>query len=108
MNWVLVGLPLLMLLVGFPIYVIFVVSALVALILFMNVPLEIVIQQAFGSIDQFSLMAVPFFLFAGEVMGRGGMSQRLINWFIAMFGGVRGSLGVVTVASCEFFGCFQS
>ncbi len=104
MNWVLAGLPILMLLLGFPIYAIFFVATLVVLLLFMNVPLEVVVQQAFGSIDQFSLMAVPFFLFAGEVMGRGGMSRRLINWFMAMFGGVRGSLGYVTVASCEFFG----
>ena len=104
MSWVLAGLPIVMLVLGFPIYLIFFVSALVVLILFMNVPLEIVVQQAFGSVDQFSLMAVPFFLFAGEIMGRGGMSQRLINWFMAMFGGVRGSLGFVTVASCEFFG----
>jgi len=103
-TWVLAGLPVLMLVLGFPIYLIFFVSALVVLLLFMNVPLEIVVQQAFGSVDQFSLMAVPFFLFAGEVMGRGGMSRRLINWFMAMFGGVRGSLGYVTVASCEFFG----
>jgi C4-dicarboxylate transporter, DctM subunit len=103
-TWVLAGLPILMLVLGFPIYLIFFVSALVVLLLFMSVPLEIVVQQAFGSIDQFSLMAVPFFLFAGEVMGRGGMSRRLINWFMAMFGGVRGSLGYVTVASCEFFG----
>ncbi|HZU05220.1 MAG TPA: TRAP transporter large permease [Chloroflexota bacterium] len=104
MNWVLAGLPLLLLALGFPIYVIFLVSSLVVLILFMNVPLEIVVQQAFGSVDQFSLMAVPFFLFAGEVMGRGGMARRLIDWFTALLGGVRGSLGFVTVASCEFFG----
>jgi C4-dicarboxylate transporter DctM subunit len=70
----------------------------------MNVPLEIVVQQAFGSIDQFSLMAVPFFLFAGEVMGRGGMSRRLVDWFLSIFGGIRGSLGYVTIATCEFFG----
>ena len=43
----------------------------------MNVPLSVMHQTLFGSIDAFALLAVPFFIYAGELMGRGSVAQRL-------------------------------
>jgi C4-dicarboxylate transporter DctM subunit len=58
----------------------------------------------FGSLDNFPLLAVPFFVLAGEIMGRGGIANRVVNWVVSLIGGVRGSLAVTTVASSELFG----
>src|SRR5438046_8974459 len=46
-------------------------------------------------------------MFAGEVMGQGGISARLIRWMQSVFGGFRGSLALATVGSCEFFGAIS-
>ncbi|MGH6991306.1 MAG: TRAP transporter large permease, partial [Stellaceae bacterium] len=58
----------------------------------------------FGGLDNFPLMAVPFFILAGEIMGRGGIAKRVIAWVMSIVGGVRGSLALTTVASSELFG----
>ena len=52
----------------------------------------------------FPLLAVPFFVLAGEIMGRGGIANRVVTWVVSIIGGVRGSLAVTTVASSELFG----
>ena len=58
----------------------------------------------FGSLDNFPLLAVPFFVLAGEIMGQGGIARRVVAWVVSIIGGVRGSLAVTTVASSELFG----
>jgi TRAP-type transport system large permease protein len=57
----------------------------------------LVIQTIFRGIDSFPLMAIPFFLLAGEIMNTGGIAQRIISVAKAMLGHVRGGLGYVTV-----------
>jgi C4-dicarboxylate transporter DctM subunit len=103
MGWIIGLLPFALLCLGVPIYLIFLATAIVALWGF-GIPPTMIPQNIFGSIDSFTLLAVPFFIFAGEIMGRGGIAVRLVDWLMKMFGGVRGSLGLVTVASCELFG----
>ena len=58
-----------------------------------------VVQTVFRGIDNFPLMAIPFFLLAGEIMNTGGIAQRIIMVAKAMFGDVRGGLGYVTVVA---------
>lgn len=103
MGWVIGLLPFVLLCLGVPIYLIFFATAIVAL-WDKGIPPTMLPQNIFGSIDSFILLAVPFFIFAGEIMGRGGIAVRLVDWVMKMFGGVRGSLAMVTVASCELFG----
>jgi C4-dicarboxylate transporter DctM subunit len=103
MPWLIGLLPFALLCLGVPIYLIFLATAMVAL-WHSGLPTTIVPQNMFGSIDSFTLLAVPFFIFAGELMGRGGIAVRLVNWVMQMFGGMRGSLGLATVMSCELFG----
>ena len=50
---------------------------------------------------------MPFFIFAGEILSHGGISERLIRWVQSLFGGVRGSLALTTVGTCEFFGAIS-
>ncbi|MDE0056774.1 MAG: TRAP transporter large permease subunit, partial [Defluviicoccus sp.] len=76
MEWVMVLMPVGLLILGFPIFIILVATSAIILLFFMQVPHTAVHQVMFGSVDKFALMAVPFFIFAGELMGMGGISQR--------------------------------
>ena len=107
LAWVMGLLPLGLLLLGFPVFLTLLATALVLLLFFMDVPLVQMHITMFGSVDKFGLMAVPFFLFAGELMGRGGISKRLVAWVLSVFGGVRGSLGLTTVGTCTIFGAIS-
>lgn len=104
MGWVMAILPLALLALGFPIFIVLLATSVVLIVGFTGMPLAMAAQIMFGSLDKFVLLAVPFFIFAGELMSRGGISERIVNWVLAMLGGVRGSLGYTTVATCEFFG----
>jgi C4-dicarboxylate transporter DctM subunit len=104
MTWVLALLPLALLALGFPFFVILLATAAVVLAAFAPAPATVVHQVMFASIDKYALLAVPFFIFAGDLMGRGGVSRRLVRWVTSVIGGVRGSLpftalGTVTVFS---------
>ena len=107
MEWVMVIMPVGLLLLGFPIFVILLATSAIILIFFMEVPLTVVHQVMFGSVDKFALMAVPFFIFAGELMGHGGISRRIIDWVLSIIGGVRGSLALTTVGTCTIFGAIS-
>lgn len=95
--------PLILLALGFPIYIIFLTASAVALTLVVRVPPTVMVQTMFGSLDVFPLIAVPFFIFFGEIIARGGISKRLINWFLSLFGGLPGSLALATLGATEVF-----
>lgn len=95
--------PLILLALGFPIYIIFLAASAVALTLVVRVPPTVMVQTMFGSLDVFPLIAVPFFIFFGEIIARGGISKRLINWFLSLFGGLPGSLALATLGATEVF-----
>src|SRR5215468_5784148 len=62
---------------------------------------QIVAQNIINGADSFPLMAVPFFMLAGEIMNKGGLAKRIVNIALAAVGHVRGGLGYVTIlASC--------
>src|SRR6059058_3187322 len=62
---------------------------------------QIVAQNIINGADSFPLMAVPFFMLAGEVMNRGGLAKRIVDIALALVGHVKGGLGYVTIlASC--------
>jgi C4-dicarboxylate transporter DctM subunit len=104
MNWVIALAPLALLVLGFPIFIVLLASTSVVALLFMDIPLTLVPQVMFGSLDKFTLLAVPFFIFAGEIMSEGGISKRIVQWLLTMVGGLRGGLAFATVGACEFFG----
>jgi len=104
MNWVLTLFPIALLFLGFPIFIILLATVSVAGLLFMNVPMTLVPQIMFGSLDKFTLLAVPLFIFAGEIMSAGGISKRIIACIQSIFGHLRGGVALSTVVTCEFFG----
>ena len=107
MSFALGLLPIALLLAGFPIYLVLLSSSAVALLFFSNTPLNVIHQNLFGSIDAFALLAVPFFIYAGELMGRGSVAQRLVDVVQAGVGNVRGSLGLTTVGTSAIFGAIS-
>ncbi len=64
-------------------------------------------QKLTVAADSFPLMAVPFFILAGNIMGKGGVSQRLLNLAHIIFGRFTGGLALVTIAACVFFGAIS-
>lgn len=78
--------------------------ASIAVILGMNlVPPSFMIQTLFLSTDSFSMLAIPFFILAGDLMLQGGISNRLVNFARLLVGHVPGSMGLVTVLASMFF-----
>ncbi|MEO1494201.1 MAG: TRAP transporter large permease [Pseudomonadota bacterium] len=69
-----------------------------------GLPLLIGYQRIVAGINVFSLMAIPFFIFAGELMFHGGIAMRLVRFAQAAVGAVRGGLGIVNVFSSMLFG----
>lgn len=65
---------------------------------------QFVAQNMFSGLNSFTLIALPFFILAGTIMEGGGLSRRMINAADSIVGNVTGSLGMVTVIACMFFG----
>lgn len=75
----------------------------VAVLLAGDVNLLIVVQRMFASTDSFPLVAVPFFILAGDLLARGAMSQTLVSFAESLLGRIRGGLSAVAVAAGMFF-----
>ena len=89
---------------GFPVAFALAISAALAVFVGGRYPQLIVFKEMFTGIDSFPLMAVPFFILAGEIMMRGGISERLISLASSLVGRMRGGLGQVSILSSLFFG----
>ncbi len=72
--------------------------------LYLQVPLEVVGQKMLNGLNSYSIMAIPLFILAGEIMGEGGISQRLIDFSNLLVGRFRGGLAMVNVVASMFFG----
>lgn len=79
-------------------------AASIATALYLKIPLLAIVQQMVQGVRSFSLLAIPFFIIAGELMGRGGISRRLIELSNVIVGRVRGGLAMVNVLTSMFFG----
>jgi C4-dicarboxylate transporter DctM subunit len=97
-------LPSILLILGLPIFLVLLVTCLVAVLFVADVPTEAIQTYLFGGLDNLPLLAVPFFVLAGEIMAQGGIARRVVVWVVALVGGVRGSLAVTTIAASEVFG----
>jgi tripartite ATP-independent transporter DctM subunit len=72
--------------------------------LYLDLSPMVVVQQMVSGINSFSLMAIPFFIIAGEIMGQGGISDRLIKFSNVIIGWMRGGLAMVNILASMFFG----
>ena len=89
--------------IGTPVAFALAIGALSAFV-FEGLPLIVAFQRIVSGINIFSLLAIPFFIFAGELMYHGGIAQRLVRFASSAVGAVRGGLGVVNVFASMLFG----
>ncbi|MFW6054813.1 MAG: TRAP transporter large permease [Thermodesulfobacteriota bacterium] len=94
---------LLTLFLGFPVAFCLGITSLAALFK-ADIPLTLMAQRMFTGIDSFPLMAVPFFVLAGELMNKGGTTSRLIDFANVLVGRVRGGLAHTNIVASMFFG----
>ena len=80
------------------------VIATATTMLYLNIPMMTMVQQMAKSVNSFSLLAIPFFILMGEIMGAGGISDRLLKFANVLVGRFRGGLAFVNVLASMFFG----
>ena len=71
---------------------------------YLGISLGAIAQQMVKGINSFSLLAIPFFILAGEIMGEGGISDRIIRFADVLIGRMRGGLAMVNILASMFFG----
>lgn len=104
MTWILGGTIVVLAALGTPIFVALLAGAALGLLLFPGPPLIALQQTIFGGLDAYALLAVPFFVFAGELMAASGIADRLIGLVRAVFGRVPGSLGIAALGGSTLIG----
>lgn len=97
---------ILLIVFGFPIYLAICLASLV-LVAILDYPLSLVITKIFGGIDSFSLMAIPFFILAGNIMMESKITDRIVEFSNALVGRFKGGLGHVNILSSMFFAGIQ-
>lgn len=75
--------------------------------LWADLPLEAVMLKTSDGMDDFALLAIPFFILAGGIMAEGGMANRIVNLAKVFVGFIRGGLALVNILASTFFGCIS-
>ncbi|RJF92190.1 TRAP transporter large permease [Noviherbaspirillum saxi] len=91
------------LLIGVPVAFAIGLSSAVALLV-EGMPMAVLFQRMVSGMNIFSFLAIPFFIFAGEIMLYGGVAERIVRFAKSLTGHVRGGLGMSNVVSCTLFG----
>src|SRR5881275_671532 len=97
------GLLIALMLTGMPISIALGMTVLTFIYTMTNVPTESVALKLFTGIDNFEIMAIPFFILAGNFLTHGGVARRMINFATAMVGHWHGGLGLAGVVACALF-----
>ena len=104
---ILLGIFALCVVIGMPVAFALGVAA-VSAFFYEGLPMMIAFQWIISGISIFALMAIPFFIFAGELMFHGGIAMRLVRFASSAVGAMRGGLGVVNVFSSMFSSSFNA
>lgn len=86
-------------LLGVPISFVLGIASLIALVFIGGYPLQVVVQRMFTAVDSFALMAIPFFMLAGGLMDKGGITKRIVDFANALVGFLRGGLAHIAIVS---------
>lgn len=100
---VLIIVLLVCMIIGVPIAWALCISCFAAITTLDTMPVTVLSQRLFTGADSFSLLAVPAFIVAGDIMSAGGISRRLIDMANVLVGKIRGSLAIVSIVACTFF-----
>src|SRR5712664_1675289 len=97
------GLLIALMLTGMPISIALGLTVLTFLYTMTQVPIESVAMKLFTGIENFEIMAIPFFILAGNFLTHGGVARRMINFASSMVGHWHGGLGLSAVVACALF-----
>ena len=100
---IIITLLLVLMLTGMPISISLGLTVLSFLFLFTQVPIEAVAMKLFTGIEKFEIMAIPFFILAGNFLTHGGVARRMIKFASSMVGHWHGGLGLAGVLACALF-----
>jgi C4-dicarboxylate transporter DctM subunit len=101
--WLIFALLIGLMLTGMPISISLGLTVLTYLFTMTNVPIESVALKLFTGIERFEIMAIPFFILAGNFLTHGGVARRMIHFATAMVGHWHGGLGLAGVMACALF-----
>ncbi|MDR5653403.1 TRAP transporter large permease [Ruixingdingia sedimenti] len=101
------ALPLLLTVAGVPIFIILLAVTALGINHLGTADLRIIHTSIFGGLDSFPMLAIPLFIFAGDVMAQGGIARRLIRLILSLVGGIPGSMGVAAIGSASVFGAMS-
>lgn len=104
---ILFGIFLALVLLGLPVAFSFVVGGLFYQTFFTTVNPNLIASTTYGGIDSFSLLAIPFFIFAGDIMLKGGVSKRLVDFAKLFFKDSISAFGTICIVACAFFGAIS-
>jgi C4-dicarboxylate transporter DctM subunit len=102
-SLVIFGLLIVLMLTGMPISIALGLTVLTFLFTMTNVPIESVALKLFTGIEKFEIMAIPFFILAGNFLTHGGVAKRMINFATSLVGHWHGGLGLAGVLACALF-----
>lgn len=99
---------ILLLILGIPIFLAMIIPSIITLLIhFPSIEQGLVVQRIVGGIDTFSLLSIPFFMFAADIMSKGDIGKKLVNFANSLVGHIPGGLGVATVITCTIFGAIS-
>lgn len=93
--------------IGCPIAVALLLAGAIPIVVMTSLPLSVIAQKLYVSMDTFTLLAIPFFVLAGGLMEKGGISKRLVDFANSLVGWMPGGLAVVTFLASAFFGAIS-
>jgi TRAP transporter, DctM subunit len=101
--WILCISFVVLLVLRFPVALVLAISS-IATVLYLQIPIVVVAQQTLQGINQFSLLAIPFFIMTGQLLGAGGLANRIVDFANIFVGRLPGGLSIVNSVACMFFG----
>ena len=103
---ILFGALIILLVIGVPVAFSLGLASLATMV-YLDIPLVVAFQRMAAGMNVFALMAIPFFIYAGELMNQSGIAERLVKFAHSLLARVRGGLGLVNVSSSMMFGAIS-
>lgn len=103
MLWMLFGAFVVLVLIGMPVAFAIGLSTFIAILLYSDIPSLVVTQRFFTTLDSFTLIAIPLFMLAGELMTRSGMMDRIVTFASTLVGHIRGGFAQVNILASVMF-----
>lgn len=104
----LIPITILFLFIGVPVFLALVIPSFIVLNIYLpHMEPEVLIQQMVGGVNSFSILAIPFFILAADIISNGQIGKRLMNLANALVGYFPGGLALATIVTCLFFGAIS-